>query len=94
MGFLRRLLGGTDQRHADGTDAGGPSGAAATDSRTPAPDPEADERAYELALLREEQARLDEFVQRQQRYAAYAWQPPAEGGTRRADDGDGEASSG
>ena len=92
MGFLRRLLGGTDERQPtsaidDGAASGAESAAATTD-------PDADERAYELALLREEQARLDEFVERQQRYAAYAWQPPAEGGTRRADDADGEASSG
>jgi len=93
MGFLRRLLGGIDEREPSVTNDDGPSGAE-SGRATAATDPEADERAYELALLREEQARLDEFVQRQQRYAAYAWQPPAEGGTRRADDGDGETSTG
>jgi hypothetical protein len=29
---------------------------------------------------------LDELSQRQLRYAAYAWQPPRQGGDRRADD--------
>ena len=91
MGFLRRLLGGTDEPLSTATDDDASSPA---DAATSAKDPDVDERAYELALLREDQARLDEFVQRQQRYAAYAWQPPAEGGTRRADDGDGEASTG
>jgi hypothetical protein len=91
MGFLRRLLGGTDEREPSATNDVERSGAESSPATT---DPDADERAYELALLREEQARLDEFVERQQRYAAYAWQPPAEGGTRRADDGDGETPTG
>ena len=51
-------------------------------------DTDADERAYELELLRGEQARLDELAQRQLHYAKYAWQPPAQGGERRADDRD------
>jgi hypothetical protein len=74
MGFLRRLLGG-----------------AADSEATPPPDPaevETDERAYELELARAEQDRLDDLQQRQLRYAEYAWQPPAQGGTRRADDED------
>ena len=72
MGFLRRLLGG-------GTD---------TPAAAPLDPAEADaaERAHELELLRDEQERLDELAQRQIRYAAYAWQPPAQGGPRRADD--------
>ena len=49
---------------------------------------EADERNHELQILRDEQARLDDLSQRQLRYAQYAWQPPAQGGTRRADDGE------
>ena len=55
---------------------------------------DADEREHELDLLRGEQERLDELTQRQLRYATYAWQPPAQGGERRADDGDEPASSG
>jgi hypothetical protein len=47
-----------------------------------------DERAYELDLLRSEQERLDELAQRQLRYADYAWEPPRQGGDRRADDAD------
>ena len=39
-------------------------------------------------MLRSEQERLDELAQRQLRYADYAWQPPAKGGERRADDGE------
>jgi hypothetical protein len=48
----------------------------------------ADERAYELDLLRSEQDRLDELAQRQLRYADYAWEPPRQGGERRAEDAD------
>jgi hypothetical protein len=61
----------------------------ARDTRSPdAAELEADERSHELEILRDEQARLDDLAQRQLRYARYAWQPPAQGGTRRADDGD------
>jgi hypothetical protein len=82
MGFLRRLLGGGD----------GPEAREAT-----AVDPaelEAAERQHELDLLRDEQQRLDELTQRQLRYADYAWQPPAQGGERRAEDSDEPASRG
>jgi hypothetical protein len=48
----------------------------------------ADEREYELDLLRGEQERLDELAQRQLRYADYAWEPPRQGGERRAEDAD------
>jgi hypothetical protein len=48
----------------------------------------ADERTYELDLLRGEQERLDELAQRQLRYAEYAWEPPRQGGERRAEDSD------
>ena len=54
--------------------------------RASAIDPDDAERAYELDVLREEQARLDDLAQRQLKYARYAWQPPAQGGDRRADD--------
>ena len=51
-------------------------------------DPDALERQHELEVLREDQARLDELQQRQLRYAQYSWQPPDQGGDRRADDAD------
>ncbi len=75
MGFLKRLLGGG---HADPADA---------DPIAPMRD-EAAERAYELELARSEQDRLDDLAQRQLRYAAHAWEPPPQGGPRRADDTD------
>jgi hypothetical protein len=49
---------------------------------------DAEERQHELDVLRSEQERLDELTIRQLRYAKYAWQPPAQGGERRADDHD------
>lgn len=64
--------------------------------KTVPPDPAAiaaDERAYELDLLRGEQERLDELAQRQLRYAEYAWEPPRQGGERRAEDADEQGSS-
>jgi len=77
MGFLRRLLRGNE---------------APTEAPEAAPaDPaalEADEREHELEVLRAEQERLDELTQRQLRYEKYAWQPPAQGGERRAEDND------
>jgi hypothetical protein len=79
MGFLRRLLG-------NGARAAQPGG---LDERpADAADDDAEERAYELELLKGEQARLGDLAQRQLRYAKYAWQPPAQGGDRRADDGE------
>lgn len=75
MGFLKRLIGGTSPD---------PVAAAPVD---PA-EADADERARELEMLREDQDRLDDLAQRQLRYARYAWQPPAQGGERRADDAD------
>jgi hypothetical protein len=90
MGFLRRLLGGADADvEAKASDKSADAPGAEPPPATSV-DGDAAERAYEAALLRDEQARLDELVQRQLRYADYAWQPPAEGGTRRADDGDGD----
>lgn len=76
LGFLRRLLGG--DAHSDARETT-PFDAAEAD---------AEERQHELELLRSEQERLDELAQRQLRYAKYAWQPPAQGGERRADDPD------
>ena len=78
MGFLRRLLGDGAAEPAV-EDPSPPADAAAADT---------EEAAYELDVLREEQARLSELVRRQMRYADYAWTPPAQGGERRADDED------
>lgn len=78
MGFLRRLLGGGDVDEATAS-----SGAPANPAEI-----EADERARELELARFEQDRTDDLVRRQQRFASYAWTPPAQGGDRRADDAD------
>jgi hypothetical protein len=74
VSFLRRLLGGGQPTEPDA-----PVDPAEID---------ADERAHELQLLRDEQARLDALRQRQLRYADRAWTPPAQGGERRADDPD------
>ena len=76
MGFLKRLLGG---------DSG--SAEPAAPPATPA-EVEADERAHELDLARSEQDRLTDLQQRQLKYSDYAWTPPPQGGTRRADDED------
>jgi hypothetical protein len=77
MGFLRRLFG-----------APGPS--PDDDARSAAPDDAglaADEQARDRELRREDARRLDdELLQRQLRYADRSWTPPAQGGTRRADD--------
>lgn len=83
MRFLRRLLGSSTDRDPE-PDAvpDGPGAGDDPDAR------DALEAAYELDLLRGEQERMDELRQRQLRYAQYAWTPPAEGGTRRADDTD------
>jgi hypothetical protein len=80
LGFLRRLLGSERQNDAVADDS-------QPEDVLPR-DLDADERQHELDLLRGEQERLDELAQRQLRYAHYAWQPPAQGGERRADDGD------
>jgi hypothetical protein len=83
MGFLRRLLGGNDK----------PDDGDVAPERAPIDpaDLDAAERERELELMRGEQARLDELTQRQLRYAKYAWEPPAQGGERRADDEDATA---
>ena len=80
VGFLRRLFGGTERSDQD---EGAPIDAAELD---------ASERDHELELLRSEQDRLDDLAQRQLRYAQYSWEPPAQGGERRADDEDKTAS--
>lgn len=84
MGFLRRLT----QSLRGPTSPGISSPPDVADSSESPGDLEESERAYELDLLREEQARLDELGQRQLRYADYAWLPPAQGGPARSDDAD------
>jgi hypothetical protein len=76
MGFLRRLLG---DRDAPDVPEAAPVDPAELDAA---------EREHELDILRADQERLDELAQRQLKYARYAWQPPAQGGERRADDAD------
>ena len=83
MGFLRRLLGGGETR-PDERDAA-PSDPAELDAA---------EREHELEMLRADQDRLDELTQRQLRYAKYAWEPPAQGGEKRAEDNDSTSSGG
>ena len=82
MDALRRLF-GKGSPPSDATEPSAPSAAAPTRSSSD------DEVAYERDLLKGEAARLDDLQQRQLRYADYAWQPPAQGGTRRADDAPG-----
>ena len=86
MGFLRRLLGGGDR--AEGESGGGGEGGSAAGPVDQATLDE-EERARELELARFDQERVDDLVRRQQRYAARSWMPPAQGGERRAEDGDG-----
>jgi hypothetical protein len=81
MGFLRRLLGGGGEPEA-------PDAAPVDPVEI-----ESSEQEHELNVLRGEQERLDELTQRQLRYAKYAWQPPAQGGERRAEDNDETAES-
>ena len=83
MGFLRRLLGGDAGGAEDATPVAEPAPAA---QHPVSADDE--ERARDLEILREDQERLDDLARRQLRYAEYAWQPPAQGGERRADDMD------
>jgi hypothetical protein len=83
MGFLKRLFGGSSDADPDGP----PTPRAPTTTATPA-ELDAEERAHELELAHSEQDRLSDLQQRQLKYAEYAWEPPAQGGTRRADDED------
>ena len=94
MGLIRRLLGGDRSSDAAPAAPNGPTDAIEAAEAAPPGGPagpldlDAAERAYELDLVREEQARLDDLTQRQLKYARYSWQPPAQGGDRRADDAD------
>ena len=81
MSFLRRLF----DRKADSA----PPANDELDDGDAAPgsaDLDDAERAHELEVLRGEQDRLSELQQRQLRYADHAWEPPAQGSERRADD--------
>ena len=78
MGFLKRLFGGSSE-----TSPNEPPAAAPTLAEL-----DAEERAHELELAHGEQDRLSDLQQRQLKYSDYAWEPPAQGGTRRADDED------
>jgi hypothetical protein len=80
MSFLRRLFERKDPGPPAGEDLDADDAAAA-----PA-DLDDTERVHELEVLRGEQERLSELQQRQLRYADHAWEPPAQGGERRADD--------
>ena len=83
MGFLRRIFGGGrtngDDEARTSVDDDGEAGWV---------DVDADERQHELDVLRAEAERMDELTQRQLKYAEYAWQPPDQGGERRADEQD------
>lgn len=75
MGFLKRLLGGQPAPTPDA----GPEPTAA--------ELVAAEQERDRELLRADAERLnDDLIQRQMRYANRSWTPPAQGGTRRADD--------
>ncbi len=93
MGFLRRLLGGSSGSARD-AEAAGETDAADDPSRSGAVDIEAEEKARELEVLRAEQERLGDLVRRQQRYADRSWVPPAQDGSRRADDGESNDAAG
>jgi hypothetical protein len=76
VGFLKRLFGGGEGDRP-------PDDAATPDP----PDAAVDEAERERELQRADAERMsDELIQRQIRYADRSWTPPAQGGTRRADD--------
>lgn len=79
MGFLRRILGGGEAAESPAESPSEPVDQAQLD---------AEERARELELLRDEQARMSELTRRQLRYADHAWRPPDQGGERRSGDED------
>jgi hypothetical protein len=82
VSFLRRILGGGAESPEDAAPATPVTAAAAAEA----------EQTRERELLLEEARRLDDdLIQRQLRYADRAWTPPAQGGTRRADDAEGAA---
>ena len=83
MGFLRRIFGGGRTNGDDEATA-----AVDDDGEVGSVELDAEERRHELDVLRAEAERMDELAQRQLKYAEYAWQPPDQGGERRADDRD------
>jgi hypothetical protein len=85
VSFLKRLFGGGDP---------GTSAAAAAPPLDPAAAQD-EENARDRELLREDARRLDDdLLQRQLRYSDRSWTPPAQGGTRRADDAEGDGQEG
>lgn len=87
MGFLRRLFSDTAPGPGTTPPDGDPPHAGTPGRDTPGAASVTDEQARERELLRDEARRLDdELLQRQLRYADRSWTPPAEGGSRRADD--------
>jgi hypothetical protein len=84
MSFLRRIFGGGEGEGVNG--APDADGAAPDESSS-----DADEAARDRELLLAEAHRLDnDLIQRQMRFADRAWTPPAQGGSKRADDKDAE----
>ena len=80
MSFLKRLLGG-------GLEPAAPP----VDAQTLLDE----ENVRDRELLKDEAQRLDDdLLQRQLRYSDRSWTPPAQGGTRRADDEEAEAPDG
>jgi hypothetical protein len=88
VGFLKRLLGSEPPADAPMDAPDRLDVEVRPDIPGDSTSTDAEERAYELELLRGEQARLSELAQRQLRYAKYAWEPPPQGGERRANDAD------
>jgi hypothetical protein len=91
MSFLRRLFGGDERSEDELSNAGGEPAPDDASGKHPGPpsatDLVAEEQARERELLRADAQRLsDDLIQRQMRYADRAWTPPAQGGSRRADD--------
>jgi hypothetical protein len=88
MKFLHRRAKDTEARGQDVVNPVEPEASEGSEALVEA-QTDAVERERELGLLRDEGRRFDELTQRQLRYARYAWQPPSQGGDRRADDPDG-----
>ncbi|HET9345878.1 MAG TPA: hypothetical protein VFO05_09260 [Candidatus Limnocylindrales bacterium] len=86
MGFLRRIFSGRGIDGDDETTAG-----VDDDGEDGLVEPDAEERQHELDVLRAEAERLDELTKRQLKYADHAWEPPAQGSERRADDDNGSS---
>jgi hypothetical protein len=83
MSFLKRLFGADASTPTQAPPAAPLDPAAAQD----------EENARDRELMREDAQRLDDdLIQRQLRYADRSWTPPAQGGTRRADDEEGSDS--